>query len=328
MSASATPSVTIVGAGGIGCAVAHALADGGVHVRLVDVNESKVTAGQSDGVTIEGQGSRQAEFISFASWQPSQGEVLFLCTKCYDNAAVLDRLPDDGLLIPIQNGFDPQLQAHCRYEGIASFVSECEADRPVTRITRPGDLHVGACGDAATLPPALVDLVTVLEQHAAFTVKQVNDILPFKHTKLMYNAAISPLAAVTGLDNGQLLTHRDARRLFFAFLRENYAILKQARTPLGVVGPFHPDTVNRILRTPLLGTIMAGPFSRNLKGTYCSMSGDIQAGRTEIDNFNGHLVRLADDQDCPLNQSACRLVSRMADERATPAMHYLDELAA
>ena len=71
---------------------------------------------------------------------------MLLCTKCYDNAAVLAKLPPGVELIPIQNGFDPQLDAFGHeFEGIASFVSECEKDRPHTRITRQGGIaHWGA----------------------------------------------------------------------------------------------------------------------------------------------------------------------------------------
>ena len=83
-------------------------------------------------------------------------------------------------------------------------------------------------------------------------------------------------------------------------------------------------TNDRILRTPLLGTLMSGPFSRTLRGTYCSMSGDIETGETEVDHFNGHLVRLAQGRDCPLNRIACDLVEEMAAARATPDPSRLD----
>jgi len=75
----------------------------------------------------------------------------------------------------------------------------------------------------------------------------VSNILPIKYTKLMYNAAISPLAASAGLDNGQLLRVSAARRLFFELLLENYTILHDAQICLGTIGPFHPDRVAEIL---------------------------------------------------------------------------------
>jgi 2-dehydropantoate 2-reductase len=297
-------------------------------VLFVDANAAKVEHGQARGVSIEGLASVAARFSTFDDWAPGEHELVLLCTKCYDNARVLERIPHTATVVPIQNGFDARLQSRCAHECIASFVSQCDSDRPHSRITRTGALHVGPCGSGEPMSGRLSTLVTLLQAAAAFPLVQVENILPFKHSKLMYNAAISPLAAISGMDNGQLLTQRRVRQLFFAFLRENYAILNRAGIPLATIGPFHPRTVNRILRTPLLGTIMAGPFSKSLNGTYCSMSGDIETGRTEVDNFNGHLIRLAGDGPCPLNMAAVELVDRMAAGQATPAPHYLDELLA
>ena len=109
---------------------------------------------------------------------------------------------------------------------------------------------------------------------APFHVRVVDDILPYKHTKLMYNAAISPLAAAAGLDNGDLLRLPRARRLFFDLLRENYAILSRAGVPLGKVRPLRPSTVAWILRRPWVAHALAWAFYPSLRGSYCSMSMD------------------------------------------------------
>lgn len=323
--------VSVVGAGGIGCALGHALRAGGVDVTFVEANEQKVDSGRRHGVGMDGRPWLPAEFVHFADWRPQPDGIILLCTKCYDNKTVLDRLPSTTEVIPVQNGFDRDLIERTNIEGIASFVSECDSDQTRTRITRPGSLHVGYWGTGGhqrSLPDRVDRLIGVLEQHGSFDVKRVPDVLPYKYAKLMYNAAISPLAAVAGLDNGQLLTYQTARKLFFMLLRENYSILKTARVALGQVGPFHPDTVDRILRWPLVARVLAWPFSRTLRHTYCSMSGDIPKGRTEIDNFNGHLIELAGGRACSLNQTVCALVKRMEQERLAPALHWLDEIAA
>src|SRR5439155_8368892 len=134
--------------------------------------------------------------------------------KCYDNPAVLGRLPASVTLLPIQNGFDPLLDDRAAHpEGIASFVSECIPHQAHTRITRPGRLHLGSRRPNGPPPSLLAFLADRLRQ-APFRVTVVPDILPYKYTKLMYNAAISPLAAAAGLDNGALLGLPSARRLF------------------------------------------------------------------------------------------------------------------
>jgi 2-dehydropantoate 2-reductase len=82
--------------------------------------------------------------MSFAEWTSADRAILLLCTKTYDNPVVLARIPLRHLLVPIQNGFDPVLnELNHPFEGIASFVSQCEANRPSTRITRIGELYLG-----------------------------------------------------------------------------------------------------------------------------------------------------------------------------------------
>lgn len=323
-----TPDVFVVGAGGIGCAVGYALRAADLDVTFVEIEARKIDWGNRNGVRVGDRPALSARFVHFDDWRIPEDAVVLLCTKCFDNAAVLSRLPESVVLMPIQNGFDEALLPRSTVEGISSFVSECLPDRPVTRITRRGDLHIGRRDPAAEagLPPEIEPLIRAWERFDAFRVKRVPDVLPFKYSKLLYNAAISPLAAVAGLDNSQLLTLSSARRLFFRILQENYEILKEAGVPLGVVGPFHPDTVYRILRLPVVAWLMAWPFSLSLRNTYCSMSGEIPKGRTEIDYFNGHLIGLARQHGAALNRLCVAQVNRMTEARAAPDRPWLGEL--
>ncbi len=325
-----SPAVDVVGAGGIGCAVAYALAAGGMAVRLVEADPTKLAWGRCHGLRVDGRPPIDPELVPFDAWEPEGGRPVVLATKCFDNAAVTDRLAPGDPLLPIQNGFDPAVAERTAYEGIASFVSECFPGRTHTRITRGGELHVGSNRGAETdirAHPSLAPLLDALERFDGFRLRIVDDILPYKHSKLMYNAAIGPLAAASGIDNGRLLSLARARPLFFALLRENYAILAGAGLPLGRVG-VHPRTAVRLLSMPLVARVLSGPFSRSLENTYCSMSGDIEAGQSEIDHFNGHLVRIAAGRPCPINRAAIAVVERMQRDRERPALERLDEIAA
>jgi 2-dehydropantoate 2-reductase len=235
----------------------------------------------------------------------------------------------------VQNGFDRSLEAQGDdLEGIASFVSECTPRRTHTRITRGGRLHLGvrrvkgSAGDGAVLDQRLQSIVSQLQKSPLFRIQIVPDILPYKHTKLMYNAAIGPIAAAAGLDNGQLLSVAKARRLFFALLRENYAILRDAGVHLETIGPFHPATVDRILRRKLLARALAWAFYPSLRGSYCSMNADLVLGRTEVDNYNRYLIDLAGDRPCSLNRRTYALIKRMEQERIPPGIAMLDHLVA
>jgi 2-dehydropantoate 2-reductase len=342
----------VVGAGGIGCVVGYALHAAGMQVVFVEKNRKKVEVARRrrEPVQIRDRsgnlvGSCAAEFLHFDEWEPKAGSWVVLCTKCYDNAAVLERLTVPVRLLPIQNGFDPQLAAHGHEsEGIASFVSECLPGEPVTRITRPGALHIlnpspgpsPEKGGEETPPSLLGKGVGGLGSDGKgagalsrfLRVRMVPRIEPIKYAKLMYNAAISPLAAAAGIDNGRLLSVPIARRLFFGLLQENDRILTTAGIELGKVGPFHPRTVAWILRRRWLASLMARGFEPSLRGTYCSMAGEIEKGRTEIDNYNGHLIRLAEQtgSPCRLNRVVYDLVARMTRDRQSPHIGVLDEL--
>jgi len=329
-------AIQIVGAGGIGCAIGYALRVAGWSVTMVERSSQKIEWGRRFGIQVDQRPPISAEFINFDSWQPASDATVLLCTKCYDNAAVLERLTRSVRLIPIQNGFDPALEEWAHdLEGIASFVSECPAEKPHTRITRPGKLHLGPreqvgqslrdrnCGCGAT---AL--LAAALRKGGLFPVIEVTAINPFKYTKLMYNAAISPLAAAAGIDNGKLLSVPETRRLFFAFIQENYRILSEAGITLGKIGPFHPATVAAILKRRWVARLLARAFEPSLRGTYCSMAPDLPRGITEIDNYNQRLVNLAGARPCPLNRAAVRIIKRMERERIMPHLGVIDELTA
>jgi 2-dehydropantoate 2-reductase len=325
-------AVHVVGGGGIGCAVGYALRAAGVPVTFVDADAAKIDWGRQHGVVVDRLPPRSAVFVPFADWQPPTDAVILLCTKCYDNAIVLERVPPSARLIPIQNGFDPLLHARAHVvEGIASFVSECLPHQTNTRITRAGRLHLGYRLPASGHRPENPHCVRVLAEErrligGRIRVEMVEDILPYKYAKLMYNAAISPLASAAGLDNGQLLRLPRARGLFFDLMRENHAILRRAGVPLGKVGPLHPSTVAAILRRPWIAHALAWAFYPSLRKTYCSMSGDLPTGRTEIDYYNGHLLELAGEGPCPLNRRVFALVKRMERERIAPHLGVLEQL--
>src|SRR5207302_4280630 len=141
-----------------------------------------------------------------------------------------------------------------------------------TRITRKGELHLGARRQS---PPIAMGGLSGTD---LFRTTFVPLIEPYKYTKLMYNAAISPVAAAAGIDNGQLLSVPAARRLFFALLRENYEILAGAGVRLARIGPFHPRSVQRILRYRVVANALALVIYPSLRGSYCSMYADLPRG--------------------------------------------------
>ncbi len=304
------------------------LARAGWDVTLVDANKKKLDAGCRGGISVDGANERHVRFSDFSAWAPPEHSLLLLCTKTFDNDTVLARLPQRHLLLPVQNGFDPALSASSHpCEGIASFVSQCEPNRPSTRITRTGELYLGGRRLLAAEERKILEgLAAGLLQGGWKQVRVVDLIGPYKSSKLMYNAAISPLAAAAGIDNGQLLGDPLAQRLFFALLRENYAILRRNNVSLARIGPFHPWVVDRILRLPGVSRMLARFFRPSLDGTYCSMAPDMGTGRTEVAAYNGHLHRLAQGVNCPINTAVLAMIGTMHEKGLPPGRERLVEL--
>jgi 2-dehydropantoate 2-reductase len=277
---------------------------------------------------VNGIGQQNLNFTSFAQWTQPGEAILLLCTKTYDNPTVLARISRRDLLVPVQNGFDPVLNgSNHPFEGIASFVSKCEPNRPSATITRKGTLYLGGRRTLTNREREVLDnLATGLRAGGWKRVRIVDSIGAYKSAKLLYNAAISPLAAAAGMDNEALLADSVAQRLFFALLRENYAILRLSGTRLARIGPFHPAVVDRILSDPILPQILALLFRPGLRGTYCSMTPDMGTGRTEIAAYNGHLKTLARDMACPINTAVLELMNKMNDEKRSPSRDVLSEL--
>ncbi len=295
---------------------------------MVDVNTQKIEAGKRDGLSVDGIIEQRVKFRDFAGWTaPDHGDVL-LCTKTYSNTDVLARMHSRRSLIPIQNGFESALEASDHpCEGIASFVSQCERNLPATRITRQGALYLGGRRCLSNEEQRGIEsLAAGIRQGGWKQVHLVKRIGPYKSSKLMYNAAISPLAAAAGVDNGQLLSDPLAQRLFFALLRENYRILHRCGVRLARIGPFPPWLVNLILSLPGLAPALARLFRPGLAGTYCSMAPDMGTGRTEIAAYNGYLKKMAQNVMCPINTAILELIHRMQERSLPPCRDRLREL--
>src|SRR5579871_6841101 len=75
--------VFIVGAGGIGCAVGHALRAGDLDVTFVEADLEKVAWGTRNGVGLGRHSFLPANFIPFEPWHPPPRSLVLLCTKCF-----------------------------------------------------------------------------------------------------------------------------------------------------------------------------------------------------------------------------------------------------
>jgi 2-dehydropantoate 2-reductase len=183
-----------------------------------------------------------------------------------------------------------------------------------------GELHLGGRRRLAT------DERDVLENRATGfrrggwnQVTTLALICSYKSAKLMYNAAISPLAAAADIDNEELLSDPLAQRLFCFGPRDLCDFASQWRA-VAADGPFQPAVVDRILSVPGVARILADLFRSGLRGTYCFMAPDMGTGRTEIAAYNAYLKRLARGTSCPINTAVLELINTMNEQKRSPPL--------
>lgn len=320
------PTIYIVGAGGIGCSLAATIHHAGHPVKLVEKCPQKVSWGLANGVKVSGFPAQNIPIVPFETWAPGPDDLVFLCVKCFANEEVLAKVPQLTTIIPVQNGYEKQLTARKHtFEGIASYIAESEPGKTMTKITRPGSLHLGFA--VPNEKPGLdLESFAPLIRIPGVQLQIISDINPIKSTKFIYNCAISPLASGCGVDNGQLLGNPRIRRLFLGLLKENLGILNARKIPLGKVGPFAPTTVVNILNNSWVSSLLARWFKGSLDKTYCSMAGDWATGRTELDNYLGHLLDLAEDFPCPLNRALYKWCKERLERKLPASMELISHL--
>jgi 2-dehydropantoate 2-reductase len=137
-----------------------------------------------------------------------------------------------------------------------------------------------------------------------FNTRRVDDIDPYLYGKVLVNAVINPITAVTGLRNGEIIEHEGVRDLVERVANECSDIL----TAKGLTLPYD-DPLKKVLEV-----------ARNTAGNLSSMLQDVQNGRrTEVEYISGIFVKEAKKlgMEAPLNAFLLELL--LSEEWARPS---------
>ena len=228
--------------------------------------------------------------------EPELAIVATKTTELEDAAARLEGHWPDAAVMTVQNG----LGAEAAFPGrrVISAVTFMSG-------TRHEDTHVEYILDTETwlgpygeTPYALVEEVAALIVASGLKAQPFHDLRPAQWSKLIFNATVNAVAALTGLPHDWHYAARERPdelgHLVFGLMEEG----KQVADAAGV--NLHED-----------------PWEMNVLATsrgsahYPSMLEDVAARRpTEVDSINGALVREAErlGVDVPLQSALCALV--------------------
>jgi len=296
--------IVIIGPGAMGCLFAGLLVEANYkEVWILDKYQDRAQQIAKKGIHIQGIGGTRKIYVNTTSKAEDIGiaELVFVWVKSYDTFEAVKGAKDTigryTQLISLQNGLG-------NIESITKFV---DSDNVIAGTTSHGAtlLDVGKIRHAGiglttigrldgTVDAKLKDVANLLSNAKIDT--QISDnIENVIWTKLIINAAINPLTAITRLKNGRLLDFYDTQILLDRIVDEAKTVTDKIGISLTC-----PD-IKKQIREVCIAT------SENNS----SMLQDIlQECQTEVDAINGAIVEKANELaiPVPVNETLTHLI--------------------
>lgn len=293
-------NVVIVGAGAMGCLFAARLAESGLDVTLVDVDERRIAAINDNGIALhDDSGARVVRLrASLAHELDHAPDLLILFTKTIHTRTAVQSIAHlagpQTYALTLQNGlgnaeallsaFDSSKVLH----GITTVPSNLDGPASVsshgTGYVKLGPFVPSGTQGARRVAAALnaASLTAIIEDRIEIAIWE----------KAAFNAALNPLGALTGLANGGL-ANAAGRQIAFAVVQETVAVARSKGILLDC---------ERVVQQVDLALVSHADHK-------ASMLQDRLGGRpTEIEAINGAIARAGEDQGVP-----CAVTSTLAN---------------
>ncbi|MDD5348408.1 MAG: 2-dehydropantoate 2-reductase, partial [Candidatus Omnitrophica bacterium] len=287
-----TMKIVIVGPGALGSLIAALLTKTKEDIWLLDKDEARAALLERKGLRLEGLASMEAKVN--ASADPKEigaADLVILCVKSYDTkkAMTLARplVPERGAVLTLQNGIGNieianEVMGEERVIGGVTIVGATLVDTGVVRYTGKGETVIGKIDGSIT-----VELRTIRELfiRAGLQTRISRDIKGALWSKLVINAGINALTALTRLPNGKLLDYEGTRTVMRQAVTEAVKVAKRKRIKLTYDDP--------LSKVEAVCEATAGNISSMLQDV-------LKKRRTEIDAINAVIVRHGQESGIPV----------------------------
>ena len=311
--------VGILGAGSIGCYLGGVLASRRIDTLLVarerikaELDESGLTLTDLDGArTLL---ARDTLRVTIDAALLATSDVVLVAVKSGDTAQAGQKLsttlPRTTIVVSMQNGLHnaeilrAHLPEHVVLAGIVGFNVVAQGNG-VFRRTTSGEIVVEASNDSR-----IASLVSCLQGFGLPTALRA-DVRALQWSKLVMNLN-NAISALTGVPTPQLLFDAKYRRILRAVISEAVDVMRRAgvaTAPLGAV-PVGVFPLLLGLPTPLLRLVLKSQLRVDAEARSSMWADLVQGRKTEVDQLNGEIVRLAEsiDEDAPLNRRIVEIV--------------------
>jgi len=343
--------IGFVGAGAAGSFVGGMLSNRGATVTLIDAWPDHIAAIKERGLRVSGTNGDfvarpQALHVNEVhKLARSPLDIAFISAKAYDSewtaALIKDYLRPDAVVVSLQNGFNEArigriLGSKLVLGCIASTLgAEILGAGHVTRANLPGGrdytvFRIGAPdGGHAAQVTRIVSLMNEVD-----TTAPTENLYGERWSKLVANAMVNPLAAITGLRDRAMSADPEVRDLSMRLAIEGVSVGKAAGYSLVPILGIPPERWHAATNGEGLADIDAGIrrfADRATDQTRSSTPLDIELGRrTELDFFNGLIIARGCDLGIPtpVNIAAMEVIRMIEKGELTPSrsnLHLLQQ---
>jgi 2-dehydropantoate 2-reductase len=298
--------ILVVGAGALGGLVGAHLAEAGEDVLLLEIDQKRADLLNAEGlyITEEGKGERKIPVKVITSLDGVDPvDLVFISVKTYQTEAavkgVMPVIGEQTRVLSMQNGIGTT-------DVMAGILGP---EKVLSGITYHSIQHTGPnklryrvgikpiqIAPYEGMPGAEVDKIGEVFRKAGLNTDVVRNIDHVIWQKLLHNAVVNPVSAITGLNCNQLLDDPDLQAMMREICMEIIAVMEARGVP--IVNPEDPYA-------PVTNSQKALGQNRP------SMWQDLNRGlKTEIDALNGAIVAEAERHGlkAPLNWMLVRLV--------------------
>jgi len=292
--------IVIVGPGAMGSLFAAFLAKSLPTVRqakeelwLLDKNKERASLIQSSGISVEGiSGNWQAQVkITVEAKEIGEADLIIICVKSYDTKEAMmhakSLVGGNTKVLTLQNGIGNieilnEIVGSDKVIGGATNLGATLLGIGKVRHAGRGETVIGRIDGKI---PVEMRSIREIFNKAGLEARISRDIKGLLWSKLIINAGINALTAITRLNNGRLIEFEGTRRILREAVTEAIRVAKRKRMKL-----IYDDPLAKV-------EAVCEATATNVS----SMLQDVRKNkRTEIDFINGVIVRQGQESGIPV----------------------------
>jgi 2-dehydropantoate 2-reductase len=286
----------------MGCLFGARLKNAGFQVALLEKAGDVADSINKNGIFVEGVSGRYRAMVPvYPGEAPQQPDLVLFFVKSYDtleaSKTVRSWLQPEALVLTLQNGVGNMEILRDAF-GAERVLGGVSAEG--STLLAPGSVKHAGRGETIIGGGKKAQEIASLFQKAGFETRAVEDIDGFIWGKLVVNAGINALAAITRLKNGRLPELEGTRSVMEKAVSEAIAVIRAKKISLP-----YPDPMARVTEV----------CRATAENTASMLQDVLNKKRTEIDVINGAIVKegAALGISTPVNSTLVSLVSAIQD---------------